>query len=183
MAFLASLFAKKAAYVEHHGVDDIGHQNPDGSWTMPAPDPPFKLGPGIELSKSDPNMVNKFMAWKSKLSGSDLISTGDNTYVEVGSPVGKAQLVKLEMQVEHGYSEAQATKATAHLADPVQQPVPYKAWTWGKAAKAAPDSAVPDAEPSGAAPSAEPTISKGVAKANQTAPAKAIRGPNGPIAR
>ena len=129
-----------------------------------------KVG-GHEFMPGDPASLKSFDIWQSKVQASnDLIPTGDGTtYVPANSMLGKAELLKAELQLKHGADPQQAQRAVDQLpamkATATKPVIIYKTKPISDAA--------PESTP-------EPTVVKGSAKASTAKAQQSYRGPGGP---
>lgn len=151
------LFAKKAGKAYEDG--DTTYNN-DGSITV-TPPTIVKIG-GQEFVAGDPQSAKAFDSWvqAAKAKGT-MISTGpDGAHYPLDSTMGKAELIKAELQIKHGASPEAAQKAVDQL--PGLKPTPPKPAMIFKATP----SKVTKMESSGGDPgSSEPVAQKSSAKA------------------
>lgn len=118
------LFAKKAA-----SLDDPGMNGDEGAVVSHS----VKIG-GHEFMPGDPSSIKSFDAWviKAKANGEMIEATdGSGAHYPLNSTIGKAELVKAELQIKMDLSPEQAQKAVDNipgLKSPAPKPlIIYKA--------------------------------------------------------
>ena len=164
-----ALFAKKATHEMSNGEEGA----------LGAAPHIVKIG-GQEFMAGDPSSSKAFDAWaaKAKANGEIIPVGNEGAHYPIDSTMGKAEMIKAELQIKHGVDPVAAQKAVDQIPG-LKAPAakPFIIYKNGKATDTT------ESAPVEAAP-AKAVIKKGSAKADTsevTEGTKPFRGPRGPV--